>query len=82
MCKEYTSEFLQVTEEKNLKGNCNSITFLNMGSSVATVNGLQLQQNQSISIAGNYGEKDITAYYITFAAKGTNQLFVIRKLYV
>lgn len=82
MCKEYSSEFLQVTENLNTKGNCNSITFLNMGSSVATVNGLQLQQNQSVSIAGNYGEKDITAYYITFAATGTKQLFVIRKLYV
>ena len=82
MCKEYTSEFLQVSESKNISGNCNSITFLNMGSSAANINGLDLQQNQSISIAGNYGEKDVTAYYITFAATGTKQLFVIRKLYV
>lgn len=82
MCIPYTTEFLQVTEEKNIVAESNSITFLNMGTSAATVNGLTLQQNQSISIQGNINEKDKTAYYITFAPTGAKQLFVIRKIYI
>lgn len=76
------------TEIKNfysssyLESDCNSISFVNIGTNPVVVNGLTLQQNQSLNIEGNFNEIDTTQYYISFSGAGTNNLAVIRKLYI
>lgn len=73
-----TKIFLQAS---NIESNCNAIVFINTGTTIAQVNGIFLQPNQSIAFNGNQCEIDVTKYYCSFSGAGTNQLTVIRKLF-
>lgn len=77
----YYNEVKIFLQASNIEANCNAITFVNTGTSVAQVNGIYLQPNQSLQLAGNECELDVTKYYCSFSGAGVNQLTVIRKLY-
>ena len=78
---EYTTEVKNLYANGRMPSNCNSITFLNLGTNIANVDGIPLQQNQSLAILGNYNEINTKAYDIFFTGVGTNNLAVIRKIY-
>lgn len=61
----------------------NAITFINKGSSAATINEqLTLSQNESLVIAGNVNEVDKTLYSVWFdLADADRNLIVITKVY-
>lgn len=61
----------------------NAITFINKGSSAATINEqLTLAQDESLVIAGNVNEVDITLYSVWFdLADADRNLIVIAKVY-
>lgn len=63
--------------------NCNALTFLNIGTAAVTIDSLiVLQQGQSYAIDGNLGEVfGQQTFNIGFAAGGTNQMILIRKIY-
>lgn len=81
----YKNNFKQYTEPGNidLDQNTNAITFVNKGSSAATINNtFVLQQNESIVIAGNVNEVDKTLYFVFFDIADTDRnLQVITKTY-
>lgn len=66
-----------------VSSNCNSITFLCVGSQAVTVEGVVLQQGQQLKIEGNRGEIDTTEYIITFPTPTNvnNNVAVIKKMY-
>lgn len=66
-----------------VSSNCNSITFLCVGSQPVNVDGVVLQQGQQLKIEGNRGEIDTTEYIISFPTPQNvnNNLAVIKKMY-
>lgn len=80
--RQYTTEARYFYQNTVVPSNCNSITFLNLGTNVATVDGIPLSTNQSIAFTGNEGEINIRDYNISFSGAGTNSLVAIRKIYV
>lgn len=66
-----------------IQSDCADITFYNTGSNNVSVNGVILLPNQTIQFSCNVNEIDVTKYLFFFiVGTGTNQLTVIRKLYV
>jgi len=64
-----------------IEANCNAITFINTGTNIAQINGINLQPSQSIQFNGNTCEIDVTNYYCNFVSgTGYNELTIVRKL--
>jgi hypothetical protein len=61
---------------------CNSITFVNTGTSNALIGAYKIIPGAFLSIPGNLGEIDITQYSLSFSGSGVNNLTIIRKSYV
>lgn len=80
--RQYTTEARYFYQNTVVPSNCNSITFLNLGTNVATVDGIPLSTNQSIAFTGNENEINIREYNISFSGAGTNSLAAIRKIYI
>lgn len=80
----YSVNFTTVFESGSVPGDCNSIVFMNKGTSTVVIGGgLILAPEQSFAMDGNLFEWDATNYTINFdTANGTlNQLVVARKVY-
>lgn len=58
----------------------NAVTFVNTGTSIATLNGFPLQPGTALSFGNEAGQCDQTKYQLSFINTGTqtNQLFVFR----
>ena len=61
---------------------CNSILFINYGSNPVTIEGVTLQQNQSLNIEGNQGEYTSRRFLAVFNGGGTNNLVTVKKNYI
>jgi len=71
-----------ITASGSIESNCNGITFINLGLSIATILSYPLQQNQSFTPPCNVGEEDVTNYNVMFeSAVADQRLLVIRKNY-
>jgi len=70
-------------QSQNVFSDCNTITFVNLGSNNVLINGFPLTQGQQLSIEGDYMEIDQTQYQIEFSTSISvnNNLAVLRKLY-
>jgi hypothetical protein len=70
-------------QTQNVYSDCNTITFVNLGSNSVLINGFPLDQGQQLTIEGNYLEIDKTQYQIEFSTSisPNNNLAVLRKLY-
>ena len=78
----YIPFFLVYDAPQMIPSNCNSITFINLGQSVAYIEGTPIQPNQSISIEGNACEFTDYNFKLTFDNSGQNNLTVIKKVYI
>lgn len=75
-------KFQQYTQGQLIALQCNEVTFINSGSSIATLdNTLQLQPGQSITLSGNLGELIKQSLQINFVGN-TGLLNVIVKTYL
>jgi len=82
--QQYYTEFKNFYYSQKVSSQCNDITFINVGSNPVTIEGaITLQQNQSLLIAGNANELNVTEYDIRFSVYSdpNNNLVVIRKLF-
>jgi hypothetical protein len=75
-------EYLQLYSiPQELRADCNSITVVNIGTSVAFIDGLAIAAgNQYVSL-GNENEFNTTKYRLSFDNTAINQVLVIRKIY-
>lgn len=60
---------------------CNSITFINTGTSQMQINGVNLAPGDQLVSQGNEGELNKTRYRLSFSGAGTEVCTVIRKIY-
>lgn len=81
----YKNNFKEYRESGNIDSeiNINAVTFINKGTSIATINDTHpiTAGGGSLSIGGNIGEIDVTNYKVTFSPGGDNLLIVINKQY-
>jgi hypothetical protein len=81
-CIQYTTETKVFVLTGSTDSNCNSILFINTGTSAVTIDGVTIQQGQQFRVDGNYMEILVKTYYFTFAAGGVNSLTVVFKRYL
>ncbi len=79
----YDINVLQYSRTQFIDSNCNSITFINYGTSLATIEqSIQLANGQSFTIEGNENEICVKQFLITFSGAGTNNVVVVKKNYI
>jgi hypothetical protein len=78
----YITETKVYFESGQTASDCNSILFVNTGTTNVNVDGLQLTPAQSWSVDGNECEINVKYYNFVFSGSGTNSLTVIIKRYL
>jgi len=79
----YECDFQQFGTNKYVDTECNSITFINYGTSVVQIESVILQPNQQLKIEGNTGEFTRQRFLVNFGNSATgNNVVVIRKRYI
>lgn len=79
----YVVNMVNYTSPGTIESACNAIIFINKGTSITVINGIQIFPSESLAIDGNFGEVDVTNYNLNFvtAAGEYNSLVVVRKVY-
>lgn len=78
---EYREEFELINQTKEIIANCNSINIINIGTATAIVNGVEIAAGDQYYAQGNENEYNVTRYRISFTGVGTEQIYIIRKIY-
>jgi hypothetical protein len=79
----FSTDFYTVDASQYILSDCNTITFINYGVPVVTIENVLLQQNQSFTISGNAGELTTQKFFVNFGTSTTgNNCVVIRKRYL
>lgn len=80
---EYETMFYSVDAPKYIDSNCNGLTFINFGTSVVSVETVQLQPGQQLEINGNQGEFTVQRFFVKFSVGVglSNNCVVILKRY-
>jgi len=79
----FATDFYTVDLSQYVNSDCNTITFINYGLPVVTIENVPLQQNQSLTITGNAGELTNQKFFVNFGTSTTgNNCVVIRKRYL
>lgn len=81
MLNKYTPFFINYSTAQSIPTNCNSITFINLGTTVAIVENVTIQPSQSFSIDGNACEYMEVTLQINFTGIGNNNLVVVKKVF-
>lgn len=81
-CKKYVTETKVFGQSSQTDTNCNSVIFVNTGTTNVTIDGFTLTPNQSWNITGYTDEILVKTYNFNFSGAGTNQLTVLFKRYV
>jgi hypothetical protein len=66
---------------QELRADCNTLTVINTGTSIAIIEGLEILPGQQYYAPGNENELNETRYRLSFDNTGTNVVLVIRKIY-
>ena len=75
-------EYIQLYSiPSELRADCNAITVVNIGTSVAFIDGLAIAVGDQYVSLGNENEFNTTKYRLSFDNLGINQVLVIRKIY-
>lgn len=80
----YRPVFITYDSGQQIPTNCNSITLINLGTSIAYIESVPLQPNQSLTIDGNYNEFTDVYLSLRFSPYDPdlqNNLVVIKKMY-
>jgi hypothetical protein len=77
----YTPFFIQYDTAQSIPTNCNSIIFINLGTTTAIIENVTLAPTQSFAIDGNACEFTDTTIQINFSGVGNNNLVVVKKVY-
>ncbi len=79
----YSTDFYTVDLSQYIETECNSVTFINYGTSIVNIENVPLQPNQSLAITGNAGEVTNQKFFVNFGTSTTgNNCVVIRKRYL
>lgn len=77
----YTPVFIAYNTAQSIPTDCNSIIFINSGTSTAVIENVTLAPSQSFVIDGNEDEFTTVTLQINFTGGGQNNLIVVKKIY-
>jgi hypothetical protein len=77
----YTPVFIAYNTAQSIPTDCNSIIFLNLGTSNAIIENITLAPSQSFVIDGNENEETNVTLQINFTGGGQNNLIVVKKIF-
>ncbi len=81
--KRYVIEFQQYGSPQQVTTRCNSIQFINRGTSTVTIDRVMvLNAGEIFTFEGNINEITERAVNIAFGNTGTRNLIVVKKIYV
>ena len=81
MTTPFTEYFQLYNQPQEIRANCNQLTVINIGTSIAILEGLEIQPGDQYISPGNENELNETRYRISFDNTGTNIVLAIRKIY-
>ena len=81
MKKDFYEYFQLYNIPQELRADCNELTVLNLGTSIAIIEGLEIANGDQYISPGNENEINTTRYRLSFDNTGTNVVLVIRKIY-
>ena len=77
-----TYEYFQLYNiPSELRADCNELTVVNIGTSIAIIDGLELAIGDQYIASGNEHELNGTRYRLSFDNSGINKVLTIRKIY-
>jgi hypothetical protein len=79
--KHYTPVFIAYNTAQSIPTDCNSIIFINSGTTNAVIENVILAPSQSFVIDGNELEYTTTTLQINFSGTGQNNLIVVKKIF-
>lgn len=79
--REFYEYFQLYNIPQELRADCNELVVVNLGTSVAIIEGLELANGDQYVSPGNEDEVNTTRYRLSFDNTGTNVVLVIRKIY-
>jgi hypothetical protein len=79
--KKYTPIFINYITPQSIPTNCNSIIFINLGTTMAIIESVVLAPSQSFAIDGNQDEFTDSVIQINFSGVGNNNLVVVKKVF-
>jgi len=77
----YTPVFIAYNTPQSIPTDCNSIIFINLGTSNAVIENITLAPSQSFVIDGNENEETNATLQINFTGGGQNNLVVVKKIF-
>lgn len=77
----YTPVFIAYNTAQSIPTDCNSIIFINLGTSNAIIENITLAPSQSFVIDGNENEETNVTLQINFTGGGQNNLVVVKKIF-
>lgn len=78
----YYEKFEIINQTQEIQSDCNSLTVVNTGSATAVINGLDIIPGAQYIILGNEGETNVSKYRLSFTGGGTEQVILIRKIFL
>lgn len=80
--RNFKEDFQLYNIPSEVRSECNSITILNIGTATAIINGIQILPGDQYVSLGNEDEVNMTRYRLSFTGAGTEEVLVIRKMYM
>jgi len=77
----YTPVFIAYNTPQTIPTDCNSIIFINLGTSNAIIENILLAPSQSFVIDGNENEETNATLQVNFSGGGQNNLVVVKKIF-
>jgi hypothetical protein len=77
----YTPVFIAYNTPQSIPTDCNSIIFINLGTTTAIIENVSLSPSQSFTIDGNENEFTDATLQLNFTGSGQNNLVVVKKTY-
>ena len=79
----YEIDFFGVITSQYVESNCNSLVFINKGTSNVTIENVLLFPSQSLAIDGNLTEYTNQRFFVNFGTSTTgNNCVILRKRYI
>ena len=78
---QFTPVFIAYNSAQSIPTDCNSLIFINSGTTTAIIENVTLGPSQSFVIDGNENEITNVTLQINFTGAGQNNLIVVKKIY-
>jgi hypothetical protein len=81
MIRNYVPVFIAYNTPQSIPTDCNSIIFINLGTTTALIENVSIAPSQSFVIDGNENEYTTATLQINCTGAGQNNLVVVKKIF-